>query len=222
MRTIVYVDGFNFYYGLLRDTSYKWLDLIKLFEEELVPLKSPEAELVTLKLFTAPVLARFATNKANAQNSQDRYWRAMSTLYPERFEVIKGYYHPTYHNAIKYLSPPDKSERVDTWKLEEKLTDVQMALHLYRDAIQDKCDQIIIASNDSDIEPAAKLIKQDTDVTVGIILPRKPDSQRHSSKHLRDITDWNINAVHPDQLLRCQLPDKVPTHKKPIKKPDYW
>ena len=26
-RTIVYVDGFNFYYGVLKNTRYKWLDL---------------------------------------------------------------------------------------------------------------------------------------------------------------------------------------------------
>jgi len=30
-RTHVYVDGFNLYYGSLRKTSYKWLDLKKLF-----------------------------------------------------------------------------------------------------------------------------------------------------------------------------------------------
>ena len=29
-RTIVYIDGFNLYYGLLRDNAaYKWLDLWK-------------------------------------------------------------------------------------------------------------------------------------------------------------------------------------------------
>ncbi len=27
MRTHVYVDGFNLYYGCLKGTSYKWLDL---------------------------------------------------------------------------------------------------------------------------------------------------------------------------------------------------
>ena len=27
MRTFVYVDGFNLYYGVLRGTAWKWLDL---------------------------------------------------------------------------------------------------------------------------------------------------------------------------------------------------
>ena len=26
MRTRVYVDGFNLYYGALKDTAFKWLD----------------------------------------------------------------------------------------------------------------------------------------------------------------------------------------------------
>ena len=27
-RTIVYVDGFNLYYGLLKKTKWRWLDLV--------------------------------------------------------------------------------------------------------------------------------------------------------------------------------------------------
>ena len=29
-RTIVYIDGFNFYYGAIRGTQYKWLDPVSL------------------------------------------------------------------------------------------------------------------------------------------------------------------------------------------------
>ncbi len=32
LRTIVYVDGFNFYYGALRGTPWKWLDLSVFFQ----------------------------------------------------------------------------------------------------------------------------------------------------------------------------------------------
>jgi hypothetical protein len=28
MRTIVYVDGFNLYYGALKGTPYRWLDIL--------------------------------------------------------------------------------------------------------------------------------------------------------------------------------------------------
>lgn len=30
LRTFVYVDGYNLYYGLLRKTKFKWLDLFAL------------------------------------------------------------------------------------------------------------------------------------------------------------------------------------------------
>lgn len=222
MKTIVYVDGFNFYFGLLRHSPYKWLDLVSLFENELLPLQSPEAELIKVKLFTAPVLAKFATKKALAQQSQERYWRALETTYPDKIEIVKGYYSSSYQNALKYITPPDKAERVDTWKLEEKLTDVQMALHMYRDATQGLCEQIVIASNDSDVEPAAKFIKSDTKVTIGVVLPRTPVHDRTSSKHLRDIADWNINAVRPEWLKTHQFPNKIATNRKPILKPEYW
>lgn len=32
MRTYIYVDGFNFYYGAVKDTEHKWVDFKKLFE----------------------------------------------------------------------------------------------------------------------------------------------------------------------------------------------
>ena len=33
MKTNVYVDGFNLYYGAVKGTSYKWLDLLALSEK---------------------------------------------------------------------------------------------------------------------------------------------------------------------------------------------
>ncbi len=30
-RSIVYIDGFNLYYGSVRGTSFKWLDIEQLF-----------------------------------------------------------------------------------------------------------------------------------------------------------------------------------------------
>ena len=51
-RTIVYVDGSNLYYGLLRRTAYKWLDL-KAFAEKLL---LPEYHIDTIKYFTSRVI----------------------------------------------------------------------------------------------------------------------------------------------------------------------
>ena len=36
-RTRIYIDGFNLYYGMLKDTPYKWLDLVKFANEFILP-----------------------------------------------------------------------------------------------------------------------------------------------------------------------------------------
>lgn len=37
LRTRIYIDGYNFYYGCLRGTPHKWLDLLPLFENHILP-----------------------------------------------------------------------------------------------------------------------------------------------------------------------------------------
>ena len=46
MRTVVYVDGYNLYYGLLRKTTLKWLDLFALFRDHVL---DPEADLIQVR-----------------------------------------------------------------------------------------------------------------------------------------------------------------------------
>lgn len=48
-RTIVYIDGFNFYYGEVRGTPWKWLDPYKLFQNIL----GKQNTLLKVKYFTA-------------------------------------------------------------------------------------------------------------------------------------------------------------------------
>ena len=51
MRTFVYVDGFNLYYGALKRTAFKWLDPVALLKRIL----QPHHDIVKLKYFTARV-----------------------------------------------------------------------------------------------------------------------------------------------------------------------
>lgn len=50
MKTNVYVDGFNLYYGAVRGTPYKWLDLRKL-----CALLLPKSEIHRIRYFAALV-----------------------------------------------------------------------------------------------------------------------------------------------------------------------
>lgn len=49
MRTIVYVDGFNLYYGAVKNTPYRWLDLKALFGR----LLEPRNRIIAVKYYTA-------------------------------------------------------------------------------------------------------------------------------------------------------------------------
>ncbi|PIT82772.1 DUF2384 domain-containing protein [Limnohabitans sp. 15K] len=61
LRTRVYIDGYNFYYGCLKGTSHKWLDLVKLFKYKVLPSITaqsngvqlrPDLENLSIKYFT--------------------------------------------------------------------------------------------------------------------------------------------------------------------------
>ena len=69
LRTRVYIDGYNLYYGCLKGTTYKWLDLVKLFKEKILPFITAQVdganlqidlENLTIKYFTAEILEKLA------------------------------------------------------------------------------------------------------------------------------------------------------------------
>jgi hypothetical protein len=55
LRTSIYIDGFNLYYGLLKGSMYKWVDLDCLVRKYLDPSKNPIQQ---IKYFTALVKSR--------------------------------------------------------------------------------------------------------------------------------------------------------------------
>lgn len=225
MRTIVYVDGFNFYFGVLRNTAYKWLDIVSLVKH-VCHVQNPQIEVVAVKFFTAPVITRVATKGDKALHSQNTYHKALVNRHPEFIEIISGYYLLEKGNPPRYKNPVDKLDRVEIWKLEEKQTDVNIALHLYRDAVLKKCEQAVLVSSDSDLESALAYIKLDfPSHHIGLILPRreqKEKKRRPLNAGLSELADWTRSYILDEELEKFQLPDKVPTKKKPAIKPDYW
>jgi len=81
--TAVYVDGYNLYYGRLRGTAFKWLDLVKLFDNLLVQRDQNE-QLIKVYLFTAPALATFASHGNASVEAQSAYHRALKAKYDRR------------------------------------------------------------------------------------------------------------------------------------------
>lgn len=86
MRTVVYVDGYNLYYGLLRKTTLKWLDLFALFRDHVL---GPEAELIQVRYYTAPVLGRMCDSPESPRR-QRRYLQALRKMYPDQIAIVEG------------------------------------------------------------------------------------------------------------------------------------
>ena len=100
-------------------------------------------------------------------------------------------------------------------------------MQVYRDAIKGHCEQVVICSNDSDVEPVLKLLAQDTpEVTVGLVLPLQepgPDAaRRFSNKRLVGKAQWVRHYIRDQELANSQLPQNIPTKKKPASKPAHW
>lgn len=225
MKTIVYIDGYNLFYGCLKHSSDKWLDLHKLFSEYILKAQNPNSDLISIKFFTADIKAKVASNGPAAQYAQQAYHRALQLLYPSKIHLIKGYYSLEKARLLAYQKPPDKMNRVDVWKLEEKQTDVNIALEAYRDAAKHTAEHLVFVSNDTDLAPSLAAIREDfgSTVTIGVVLPiRKSTKGRPGNQQLKQHANWTRQYITDDELSASQLPHIIPTKKKPIKKPEYW
>lgn len=231
IATAIYVDGYNFYYGRIRGTPHKWTDLVALFDY-LLHEQDPADHVKVVRYFSAFCLAKFATHGADSAIAQERYLRAHEALHGDRFSKTMGSHShdrsgvsmPRFNDGSAY----DRRDRVKVWKLEEKQTDVNIALAMYRDAASGRFSQQVICSNDSDIEPVLRAIREDfPQVRLGVVTPRHPphpsnDKHRSVMSSLTNFADWSKSHIQDDALDACQLPLRVRTRKRPIEKPSHW
>jgi len=110
--------------------------------------------------------------------------------------------------------------------IEEKQTDVNLALHAYRDAVRGECDQLVIRSNDSDVEPALRMLREDVPAAkLGLVMPlrdRTAADGKVPNKRLTALAHWVRHHIRDDELAQSQLPLNVQTRKKPASKPAHW
>lgn len=233
LRTRIYIDGYNLYYGCLKGTPYKWLDLFTLFEKHVLPsIFLPESakfgtiQLLPLgiKFFTAKILEK-AAKALDSVSSQARYHTALRKLHDGRIELIEGYYSLTESKAkIVDAEDPDKWPRdcqgILVWKLEEKQSDVNLALQAYHDAITGQVDHVVIVTNDTDIAPALQLIRAHTSVTIGLVIPTR-NHERVPNTELADLAHWVRSHITENELAASQLPRVIPG-RRPTIKPESW
>jgi uncharacterized LabA/DUF88 family protein len=221
MRTIAYVDGYNLYHGRLKYTQFKWLDLQGLLSS-ILRVQNPSSDLTAVKLFTASIKARYARRGQESVVAQNTYHRA---LIARGVQIVHGRFTLSQERLPCYSlgQAPNRDDRVEVWVLGEKQTDVQLALHAYRDASSGKYEQILLCTNDSDLAPAVEFIRSDCPkITVGIVLPRPPDLKARKSRTLQDLAHWTRDHILDEELATHQLSARVQTGKKPADKPAHW
>src|SRR5207245_2942958 len=143
MLANIYIDGFNLYYGCLRRSAYKWLDLGKLCEKLLT-----DNEIHRIRCFTARIEAR--DDDPDAPNRQDAYLRALGSV-PN---LTIHYGHFLASTPIMRLAsppPPPASPLVRVHKMEEKGSDVNLATWMLTDAFENDCELAVLVTNDSDL-----------------------------------------------------------------------
>lgn len=167
-----------------------------------------------------------AASASDSVKCQETYHAALEKHHHDRIEIIKGYYSlvQTRAKLVDKTDPkkwPRDSQSADIWKLEEKQSDVNLALHAFKDAIQGEVDQIVIVTNDTDIAPALEMIRQLTSTVIGIVIPTT-DQQRLPNKALVNQAHWVRTHITSRELQLAQLPRIVVAGKKSHSKLDSW
>jgi uncharacterized LabA/DUF88 family protein len=201
------VDGFNFYYGAVRNTPYKWLDFKRLF----TLLLKPHNEICKIKYFTA--LVRSTPDDPNKTMRQQTFIRALEAYIPE-IEVFYGHFlsHPT---RAPLANPTGTQRYAEVIRTEEKGSDVNLAVHVLNDAWLDLYDCAVVVSNDSDLAEPLRLVKMQNKKMIGVITPHKNPQSRQLIKY----ADF-VGRIREGVLRASQLPDSIPNTT--IHKPRSW
>jgi hypothetical protein len=207
----IYVDGFNLYYGALRDTGFRWLD-IRVFCQRLVPRNS----INRVRYFTAPVSARVTDPHGPAR--QDAYLRALRAvggidIHLGRFQQSKV------RLPLVDDTNNDRPRMAEVYKTEEKGSDVNLASYLLLDAFRKESDIAVVVSNDSDLEEPIRIMIQELKVPVGLV---NPHDAKHRSLDLLKLSPVFYKNVRPSALRACQLPESVWDGQSEIRRPPTW
>lgn len=206
MKTIVYVDGFNLYYGALKDTPYKWLDI-----PALCRILLPQHDVIRIKYFTARIRSR--TTDPDQSARQYVYLRALQT---QGIQLIFGHYLSHVCSMFRAVCPPDENPFVKVIRTEEKGTDVNIASHMLLDAAQNAMDCAVLISGDSDLKTPVSLLSSHFHKSVGVINPQKKDCQA-----LKTATRF-YKRIREAHLQRAQLPPVLRDAAGQFHKPSSW
>lgn len=207
VRVNVYVDGFNLFYGALRGSPYRWLDLGALCRVLL-----PNDDINRIRYFTARVTSR--PDDPGKSQRQDVYLRALQTV--PGLTIHLGHYLISKVRMPLASPPPSGPRTVEVIKTEEKGSDVNLATYLLLDACRGDCEVAVVVTNDSDLKEPIEIVREELEMAVGVINPHPP------AKRSRALRASFFKQLRPGALAQCQFPDPTIGPHGKIRKPIGW
>ena len=214
MATNIYIDGLNHYYGSLRGTRLKWVDLGEMCRRLL-----PRRDIRKIRYFTSRVNAFPHDRQAPAR--QDIYLRALRTV--SNLTIYEGRFAsrprdlPRY--PFVYNDPNRPPEHVRVMRTEEKRSVVNLATLLLFDCFNDEYDEAVVISNDSDLTLPIEIVVNEFKKDVLVI---NPQPKGKVSQELVAAATANYNRINRKVITESQFPAELRDSKGIIRKPSSW
>ncbi len=205
MRMNVYIDGFNLYYGSLKKSPYKWLNV-----SQLCTHLFPKDDITKIKYFTASVKIRPNDTDVDKPNRQQIYLRALRTI--PTLEIIEGNF--LTHSVM--MKNADRTGFTKVIKTEEKGTDVNIAAHLVNDAHNQEYEIAVVISNDSDLVEPIRIVINELHIPIIVVSPF-PNNSVELKK-----TASAVRHIRQGVLGVSQFPNTLTDHIGNITKPISW
>ncbi len=204
MKLYIYIDGFNLYYGCLKDSPFRWLDVNRMSQ-----FLFPNDEIVKIKYFTAPIKVRISDDP-DKPSRQQIYFRALRTI--PNLEIIEGTF--LCHKVSMKLANKDGYALV--LKSEEKGTDVNIASHLINDAHKKLFVKAVVISNDSDLVTPIRMVTEELTMPVTVISPFDKNNIQLQS------VSSNVKQIRKGLLSVSQFNEKLSDLIGEFSIPESW
>ena len=210
----VYIDGFNLYYGALKGTPYKWLDV-----SAMCRLLLPGRSIDKIRYFTSRVEPQPHDEQGPAR--QAAYFRALQTDSAISMHWGRFSSHPAVYPAypLVYPEPGRPPELARVLRTEEKRSDVNLATLLMLDCVDDSFDEAVVVSNDSDLALPIEVAVNRFRKTVGVINPQR---KNRPSRELSNAASWVFRSINTRVLAESQFPPEMNDARGSFFKPPSW
>ena len=209
IRVIAYIDGLNLFYFLRKHHPHLMrVDLFRLVQMML----GNEYELVCVNYYTAEVMG------AKQRRSQAAYLAALrkhpkiKIHFGEFKSVTKegvliddaGQPLPDFNAGGDPISP--RTVKIST--REEKQTDVTLASHMLWDIFRNKCDAVVVLTNDSDFAEALRIAKEGMKMTVWLFSTAPHDKGKFGpqAKLVEVVTPAFVKRIKRRHIIKAQFP----------------